>query len=208
MAWVRMREMRGLPFRWMLPVAAVVMWVGIVAVPAGRMYSELSAVTGNVKNATVSVGTFHTTIPPEKFAAFAANEAVVTRSHVITAVNLPGALMDMPVSLATTQPESWYPKRLDEWTPRAVATLIYCLPAWWVVGLGMEALAGRRRLRWPWVVLGGVLCGLLVVLLGGFLSGASAAAGGGWVYAGLGLWIVLFAVLPVAGIKQGIEGRR
>lgn len=205
MVWVRIR---GLPFRLVLPLLAVVGWVGIVAVPAGRMYSELRAVTGNVKNAMVGVGAFHTTIPPERFAAYAVNEAVVTHSHVITAMNLPGALMEMPISLATTTPEAWYPKRLDEWTSRALATVVYCLPAWWVVGLGLEALVGRRRLRWPWPVLGGVACGLLLVMLGGFLFGVSAGAGGGWVYAGLGLWIVLFAVLPVAGVRQRKAGDR
>ena len=191
-----------------LPVVAMGLWVGIVAVPATRTYLELREVTGNVKNATVTVGTFHTTIPPETFAAFAVNDAVVTHSHVITAVNLPGALMEMPVSLATTLPEVWYPKRLEMWTWRAMATVVSCLPAWWLVVLGVEALVGRRKLRWPWAVLGGVACGLLLVMFWGFLFGGSAAAGGGWVFAGLGLWIVLFAVLPVAWVKQGIEGRR
>jgi hypothetical protein len=197
-------RMMGLPFRMLLPVMAVVVWLGIVAGPAAMMDHELRRVTGNVKNATVSVGTFHTTIPPERFLAFAVNEAVVTHSHVITAVNLPGALMEMPISLATTVPEEWYPKPLDWWTWMAIGTLFYCLPAWWLVGLGVEALVGPRRLRWPWAVLGGVLCGMLMVLLAGFLFGGSTAnhAGGGWVFAGLGLWIVLFALLPVAWVRQ------
>lgn len=195
------------PFRILLPLLALAVWVGIVAVPAMSIYNELRAVTGNVKNATVTEGTRRTTIPPESFAAYAVNEAVVTHSHVITALNLPGALMEMPVSLATTLPEVWYPRRLELWTWRALATVVSCLPAWWLAGLGLEALLGRRRLRWPWVALGGAACGLLLVMLGGFLFGVSAGPGGGWVYAGLVLWIVLFAVLPGAAVRQGMESR-
>jgi hypothetical protein len=196
--------MMRLPFRMLLPVMAVVVWLGMVAGPAARMDHELRRVTGNVKNATVSVGTFHTTISPQRFAAFAVNEAVLTHSHALTAMNFPGALMEMPISLATTVPEAWYPKQLESWTWMAMATLFYCLPAWWLVGLGVEALVGPRQLRWQWAGLGLVMCGLLVVLLAGFLFGTSTSnhAGGGWVFAGLGLWIVLFALLPVAWARR------
>jgi hypothetical protein len=207
MVWARMR---GWPFRVVLPLLAVVVWVGIVAVPASRLDLRLRQVTGNVRNANVGVGTFHTTIPPSRFGVYAMNATVVTHSHVITAVNLPGAMVEMPVSLATTQPEAWFPKRLDEPTWRVVATPAYGLPAWWVVGLGLEALVGRRRLRWPWMVLGVVLSGLMALTVCGFLFGWSVGSGSGWVYAGLGLWTALFAVLPVAWVrqrKQGIEGR-
>lgn len=195
------------PFRILLPLLALVVWVGIVAVPAVSMYRDLRAVTGNVRNATVTEGTRLMTIPPETFLAYAVNEAVVTHSHVITALNLPGALMEMPVSLATTLPEVWYPRRLELWTWRALATVVSCLPAWWLVGLGLEALVGLRRLWWPWAALGGVACGLQLVMLGGFLFGVSAGPGGGWVYIGLVLWIVLFAVLPVAWVQQRIEDK-
>lgn len=189
----------------LLPLLALVVWVGIVAVPAASMYRELRSVTGNVKNATVMEGTLRTTIPPETFLAYAVNEAVVTHSHVITALNLPGALMQMPVSLATTLPEVWYPKRLELWTWRALATLVSSLPAWWLVGLGVEALLGQRRLRWLWAMVGSGACGLFLLILWGLLFGSSAHAGGEWVYVGLGMWIVLFAVLPVAWMRQGIE---
>ncbi len=190
-----------------LPLLALGLWVGIVAVPAARMYLELRQVTGNVKNATVTVGEFHTTIPPETFVAFAVNDAVVTHSHVITAVNLPGALMEMPVSLATVTPEVWYPKRLEMWTWRALATVVSCLTAWLLAGLGVEALVGRRRMRWPWALLGSIGCVLLLLIVGGFYFGASEGEGRAWVLAGLGLWLVLFGVLPVAWIRQGIDGR-
>ena len=208
MGWVR--KIRG-PLTLWLPLGAMAVWLGMVAVPAVQMDLELRQVTGNVKNATVAVGSFQSTIPPSHFAAYAVNEAVVTHSHVLTAMNLPGALMEMPVSVATTRPEKKKKRRLDVWTGRAWTMPVYCLPAWWLVGLGIEALLGRRRLHWPVAVLGGVVCGLLVVMLCGFLLGASTAdkAGGWWVFAGLGMWIALFAVVPVAGVLRGRrEGER
>jgi hypothetical protein len=205
MVWV---WLRGMPFRVVLPLLAVVVWVGIVAVPAVMLDLQLRQVTGNVRNANVGVGTFHTTIPPRRFGVYALNATVVTHSHVITAVNLPGAMVEMPVSLATTQPEAWFPKGLDQTTGRVVATLVYGLPAWWVVGLGLEALLGRRRLRWPWMVLGVILSGLMGLTACGFLFGWSGGNGSGWVYAGLGLWTALFAVLPVAWVRRRIVGGR
>ena len=196
-------ELRNaVPFTILLPVLAMLVWVMAVGLSAVGMYRTLQGVTQPGQNATVELGAFHETIPPEKFVPFAVNYAVLTHSHVLTAVYLPGAFLQMPVSLATTMPEEWYPRRLDEWTRRGVMLPLLCLPAWWLVGLAMEALLGERRLRWPAIALGCVLCGMLLVVLGGFLFGASGEAGGGWVYAGLMMWIVLFALLPLAGVRQ------
>ena len=198
------------PFTMLLPGLALAVWVLVVAVPAVGTYVELRRVTGGGRNATVSVGKFHSTIPPERFLAFAVNAAVVTRSHAITAMNLPGAMVEMPVGVAMTHPGVWYPRDLDQWTGSLLAMPVLCLPAWWMVGLGVEALLGRRRLRWPLVLLGCVLCGMFVALLGGTVMGWTPQdrAAGEWVYVGLGLWIVLFAVIPVAGVRQVMRGRR
>ena len=197
------------PFTLLLPGLALAVWVLIVAVPAVGTYMQLRQVTRGGKNATVSAGKFHSTIPPENFLAFAVNAAVVTRSHAITAMNLPGAMVEMPVGVAMTHPSVWYPRELDQWTGSLLAMPVLCLPAWWMVGLGVEALLGRRRLRWPLVLLGSVLCGMFVALLGGAVLGWTPQdrAAGGWVYVGLGLWIALFAVVPAAGVRQWVRLR-
>lgn len=201
-------RMISVPFTTLLPALALGVWALVVAVPAVGTYVELRQVTRGGKNATVSAGRFHTTIPPERFLAFAVNAAVVTRSHAITAMNLPGALVEMPVGVAMTHPSVWYPKDLDQWTGSLLAMPVLCLPAWWMVGLGVEALLGRRRLRWPLLLLGCVLCGMFVVLLAGVVLGWTPQdpAAGGWVYVGLGLWTALFAVIPMAGVRQVMQG--
>jgi hypothetical protein len=175
-------------------------WLLIVGFAAVGVYRELQTVTRPGQSATVGLGAFHETIPPQRFAAFAVNDAVLTHSHALTAIYLPGALLEMPLSLATTAPEEWYPRRLDEWTQRALWMPVLSMPAWWMIGLAAEALLGRRRLRWPAVFLGSVLCALLAFVLAGFLLGAGAASG--WVYAGLAMWIALFAALPAVAIEQ------
>lgn len=197
-------------FTVLLPCLALVAWTVIAAVPAVRTYVQLRPIARLGKNATVSAGRFHTTIPPGSFAPFAVNSSVVTRSHALTALNLPGALLEMPVTVALTHPSEWYPKRLDQWTPSLLAMPISCLPAWWLVGLGIDALLGRRRLRWPLALLGSVLCGMFLLLLADYVLGWTPRdqGPGGWVYAGLGMWIALFAVLPATWLLHRLGLRR
>ena len=190
--------MRSVKFRWWLPVLSLVVWGVIVAVPAVQMDRALRAVGAEGKNAGVVVGTFRGTVLPENFAAFAMNAAVVTHSHAITAMEMPGALVQMPMVVALTNPELWYPQQLDQGTGSWLAMPLYCLPAWWLVGLGMEALVGRR-VRWLLLALGSVMgVGWVVVV-----------RVEGWVVAGLGMWMGLFAVLPVGwvvGRKSWVVG--
>ncbi len=193
-------------FTVLLPCLALAAWAVIVAVPTVRTYVQLRPIARLGKNATVSAGKFHTTIPPGSFAPFAVNSSVVTRSHALTALNLPGALLEMPVAVALTHPSEWYPKRLDQWTPSLLAMPISCLPAWWLVGLAIDALLGRRRLRWPLALLGCVLCGMFALLLADYVLARTPGdqGPGGWVYVGLGMWIVLFAVLPAAWAVRSV----
>jgi len=138
------------------------------------------------------------------------NEAVVTHSHALTAMQLPGALVEMPLAIALTNPSLWYPKELDEWTWSLLETPLYCLPAWWLVGLGLEGLLGRRWVRWPSLLLGSVAWGTFAFMLCEYLLGwmLPGRAVEGWVVAGFGLWIVLFAVLPAAWVRRVLRGRR
>lgn len=207
MRWERLRSVR---FTWVLPVLSLMVWAMVVMVPAVQTYWMLRAIGAQGKNATVTVGAFHGTIVPENFGPFAVNEAVVTHSNALTAMELPGALVEMPLTVALTNPTLWYPKQLDEWTWSLLETPIYCLPAWWLVGLGMEGLMGRRRVRWPLLLLGSVAWGTFVFMLFEYLAGWTRPehAVESWVVAGFGLWIVLFGVLPAAWVLRGCRGLR
>jgi hypothetical protein len=188
----------------LLPVLSMLVWAVVVGVPAARMWMQLRSTTGNTHNAEVGVNRFHMTISPQSFLPFAVNDAVVTHSHALTAMYLPGALVEMPFSLATTAPEEWYPRRLDQWTVRALILPVHCLPAWWLVGLGLETLLGRRRLRWPALLLGTLLCVGFFALEIGLRFAPDAADVGAirWVFWGFALWTIFFAALPAAWWRQ------
>jgi len=202
MRWERLRSAR---FRWLLPVVGVSVWVWVIALPAVQTYRALRAIGAQGKNAAVSVGTFHATILAENFWPFAVNEAVVTHSHALTAIAMPGALVEMPLTIALTNPSLWYPKQMDEWTWSLLEAPLYCLPAWWLVGLGMDGLLGRRRVRWPLLLLGSVAWATFAFMLCEYLLGwlLPGRAVEGWVVAGFGLWIALFSVLPAVWILRG-----
>jgi hypothetical protein len=186
-------------------VVALAVWAAVIAVPAVQTYWTLRAIGAQGKNATVSVGTFHGTILPENFRPFAVNEAVVTHSHALTAIAMPGALVEMPLTIALTNPSLWYPMQMDEWTWSLLETPLYCLPAWWLVGIGMEGLLGQRRVRWPLLLVGSVAWATFAFMLCEYLLGwlLPGHAVEGWVVAGFGLWLGLFGVLPAAWILRG-----
>jgi hypothetical protein len=181
---------------------SLLVWGLIVAVPAVQTYAQLRAVGEQGKNAAVVVGTFRGTVLPRNFAAFAVNSAVVTHSHAITAMELPGALVQMPVVVALTNPSLWYPRQLDQGMGPLLVVPLSCLPAWWLVGLGLEALLGRRRVRWPLLALGTAVWGVFVLLLCGYLAGWTVPGRDveGWVLAGFGLWIGMLAMVPVGWV--------
>src|SRR6185312_3336167 len=56
---------------------------------------------------------------------------------------------------------------------RVITTPILCLPAWWFVGCGCEGILGPRKVRWPMLVSGVVLCVFFLVLALGFTFGES-----------------------------------
>jgi hypothetical protein len=206
MGWERLRSVR---LTWLLPAMALVVWAAVIALPAVQTYWTLRAIGVQGKNATVTVGAFHGTILAENFWPFAVNEAVVTHSHALSAIAMPGALVEMPLTVALTNPSLWYPKQLDEWTWSLLETPLYCLPAWCLVGLGIEGLVGWRRVRWPLLLVGTVAWATFVFMLGEYLWGwmLPGHAVEGWVVAGFGLWIMLLGVLPAAWVRQVLRGR-
>jgi hypothetical protein len=201
-------RLRALSLGLLLPLVSLLVWAGIVAVPFAQQLRALhvaaaspaSAGAAASGNATVALGSYHATLVPSEFAPFALNAAILSHSHALTALYLPGALLEIPLSLATTVPEEWYPKRLNQWTPLALAQPVESLPFFYVVGLALDALLGRRRLRWPLLAFGTTLCGVFGFVLVRFvverLRGEPSVAA--WVLAGVALWVVLLASFPAA----------
>ena len=80
----------------------------------------------------------------------------------------------------------------------------FCLPAWFFVGCGIDALLGWRRLHWAALATGTLLCVLFLVLFLGLRFGISTEERGEVVFPlwGMSLWALLFASIPAAWIRQ------
>ena len=199
-----LRALRRTRLSLLLPLLALAVWLAIVAAPALDTYLQLCRIGRTGHNATVHVGRYRSTITPPSFATFALNQAVVTHSHALTATYLPGAMVVMPVTVALTAPNDWYPRRLDAFTWHALTPMLDTLPACWLVGLALDALLRRRCLPWPAALLGCLLFLAFLLLLGGFALGLPAREAPRLWWAGAGLlgWTALLAAVPLAAWCQ------
>jgi hypothetical protein len=201
-----MRWLQRVPFTAALPALAVAIWCAIVAVPTVANLRAIHAVPRSSANVNVNLGPFHAVLLPGEILPFAVNAAIYTHSHAITALNLPGALLEMPVEVALTDPDAWYTRRLNAWTLRSVLTPLYGLPFWYLAGLGLDALLHRRRPARTALLLSTALFALFVALAAG-LPFAHAPTGL-WVILGFTLWIPLFALLPAAWLRYLFSNTR
>jgi len=189
-------------FSILIPLVELVIWVVLVAVPATLVFLTAH----DFPTAHMSSGLVSAEIPREQFLEFAFSSTTDRSANAITAVNIPGIILEILVSLPTSWPDSWHPSGwiLDTW--RAVTFPFFCLPAWCFVGLGVDSLLGWRRLHRGTLLTGLVFFLLFVALFLGFrfsMSAAERAEGdSGWILWGVGLWALLFATFPCAWLRQ------
>lgn len=191
----------------LLPMFSLSVAILLVAIPATFNFLNLRSSIGDSSKVSVDAGNFGVmTLPREKILSFAINSAAVRASHSIAAMNMPGFVGDILISLPTTWPGAWIPRRFTTETWRCISFPVFCVPGWWFVGRGLEAWCGSRKLRWPSFLLGSLLSLTFVVLLLGLRFGVPetdrADPDGAWIFVGMGLWAFLFGVLPCAWIKQ------
>ena len=165
----------------------------------GRRALQSAHAAHTSANTTVNLGRFHAGLLPSELLPFAVNAAIYTHSHAITALNLPGALLEMPIEVAITNPDAWYARRLETWSLRAVLTPLYGLPFWYLAGLGLDALLHRRRPARIALLLSTALFALFLALAASLLFAAEPTSL--WVILGFTLWTPLFALPPAAGLR-------
>jgi hypothetical protein len=197
-------------FSVLLPLFELALWAAFVAVPATLVFLNLKQLAHGSPTAHLGSGSFIAEIPREHFLWFAlasANE----KSHTITAVNLPGMVPEILLSLATSWPAEWHPAGWMGDTWRVVAFPFFCVPAWWFVGLGLDSLFGWRRLQGGTFLLGSIFFLLFLTLFFGLFFGISASeraeSSMDWVYWGIGLWSLLFSIFPCAWLLQSRRSR-
>jgi hypothetical protein len=184
-------------FTLLLPVAELAVWSAVVLLPTLFMYTRLDAVQRS-GDATVRSGQIELTQPPDHWLAWSLTAVGERRFHLITDLNLPGLLVGAPLSLPAAAYLRQHPTALSMRTWHTITIPFFCLPAWWFVGLGLDSLLARRRLRMAPIAIGAALsCACMALLIGiltspptdrpdlvGFLPGAV-------------FWAVAFAVFPL-----------
>ena len=149
---------------------------------------------------TMHVGKFDMTIPRRRWLLSALEHVSWRHDHTIAALNIPGTPIETLISLPTSWPHLWHPEGLTFPAWRTLTLPFFCLPAWWFVGRGLDALVRRRSLHWIAYLAGAILCLLCLTALVGFQFGLSASERQdmGWVILGFAFWSLAFGVLPCA----------
>jgi len=191
-------------FAIILPLAEIFVAAVILAVPALVVFLKLVSLAHGTGVAHMQFGQFSRTIPREDFVSFAAQTSSFGSSHLLTALNMPGFLGELLVDLPTAWPESWRPAgvSLESW--RALIWPVFSLPAWLLVGYGVDALLGWRKLHWSVLLTGTLLCVISVVLLAGLtiMYFTSERDDSAFILWGFSLWSALFATLPAVWIRR------
>ena len=191
-------------FSFLLPLIELAIWLVIVIVPATLTYLNLRAHTRPGDQVVMRTKRGNFTVPYEAAKRLAFEGPALKASHKITALNMPGFFGEILVSLPTSWPSSWHPEEmiLDVW--RAIIFPFFALPAWWLVGRGIDSLFYKRKPHNVSTVIGTLLFIGFIVLFCGLRFGLSPTERGesSWLLWGLGLWTILFASLPVAWFRS------
>jgi hypothetical protein len=132
-------------------------------------------------------------------------------SHSVQALNMPGFLLDLAVDRCSRSwPIEWTPAGLTSSQWRALSFPIFCLPFWWIAGLGLDGLVKRHRLRWPALLIGFCLwVSFLVTGVGVWLAAPNDNPEKLiFPFWGFALWCVLFSAFPITWVRQWLSHRR
>jgi hypothetical protein len=196
---------RRLPFCTILPLFSVCVWILFVAVPVTFGYLHLIYLSHGSSSVLLHTRNFSITVPANNFFRFTVNTVGALRGSEITALSLPGFVVELLVSVRTW-PRTWQPAGFTLWGWRSVSFPLFALPAWYYAGNGIDGLLGRIDLRVRDAVLGSLLAGGCTILGGGLtiaLPAADRDASLKWISAGFLFWAMLFGTVAVAAVRQG-----
>ena len=89
------------------------------------------------------------------------------------------------------------------WSWRDITFPFFCLPAWWLVGLGIDGLLRWRRLHLAAMITSLVLFLFFAIAFLALRFGSSPDRENDvYLFWGVVVWWGLFAVLPIAWVRQ------
>ena len=204
--------MRGdrIPFSHILPVVDLALLVVLVFVPITLTTIHLYEASAGSNQLHIRTGQFDVTLPRDQIIPWSIRIATVSKANTMKAINIPGTVFDVLISLPTSWPSTWHPAALLLETWDALIYPFYCLPFWWLVGCGLDCLLRKERMHWSLLLAGTVFFGLSLAcaLVRHFGFSAVERIGSGWAIRGLTGWTIAFATVPIAWITQSIRQRR
>ena len=194
----------------LLAVLELTLWAVLVPTQAALVYLRMRQMAKGSPQLHLQIGEFSLAIPRKEFLTHALTSVTMRISPILATVNFPGTFIEAPVSTALSgTPHAWHPFVYTWESWREISFPLFCIPAWWFAGRGLDALLGWRRPRWWTLLIGTLLCAGFLTMLLGFRFGMSAQdrAGMEWVLWGCGLWTLMFAPFPACWIRRIFEGR-
>lgn len=165
--------------------------------PVAGLYFPLRDRLPFAGQATLDLGHASFVLSRDRLLHFVLDFGAGRHAHLLTALNMPGFAVETLTSIKTW-PDTWTPEWIGWESWLALILPLYCLPAWWFAGRGMDALFGRRRLDFLSQVIGTALFLIFGILFLGLLLAVPDARNtqGGYILAGIAFWWTLFATIP------------
>src|SRR5581483_6632270 len=123
-----------IPFSHLLPLIDLVLLVILIFVPVTLTALRLYQAAGSSDRVHLHSGEFDLDVPRDQIIPWAIRVATAPRARIMTAINLPGSVIQSLISLPsrTSTPSGWHPQALALETWQALVFPFFALPFWWL----------------------------------------------------------------------------
>ncbi len=168
---------RRFPFRWMLPLAQLLLCIVILWPIRGALTVQIQQSVGAYWPPKVQIqkragrplflGNLKAIPAEEQRAENAYNE----RQWIPAMLNLPVGLAELPYVILNPAKQEWVPRGMYFQIWRAIMWPLVGMVFWWIAGRGIEALlAARRRITQPYVTWVETAIALFLFTFGALIS--------------------------------------
>ena len=213
---------RPIPFRWILPVAQLLLCVAMVW-PLRRVFIyEIRASVYDYRTHRPDQPIYLRDLMPYGIVITDQGihriDRLLLRVRGPSLLNFPAGLVDLAYTIGTPEKRSWVPRGMSLWYWRAISWPLVGIVLWWLAGRGIEALvAAFRGIVHPALGYGEAAIGLLLTLFGALVflfplidHEARAELDFPWGFASLAgaIWMLLGGAIIAARVMQWRIRRR
>lgn len=195
-------------FAILLPLATLAVWYFLVPAQVGLAWLNLHNLARHSTDGSAHLP--YVTVPHDRILSFAIITVGMRQNKTITALDAPGIVGELLLSLPPSGDDLWHPAALTVESWASLCLPFFCLPAWWFVGRGLDGLLGWHQTRWWTLLIGTLFCIVFLFALLAFTLGETAQerADDIQIVWGVALWAVAFAVFPAAWIHRWFTKRK